>query len=137
MIKNMEYKMSYYMTKIVEMSFDKAIEKVKEELSKEGFGVLTEIDVKATFKKKLDADFRNYQILGACNPPFAYEALNAERMAGTMLPCNVVVQGTDEPGKTEVTAVDPLASMAAIKNPGMENIAVAVQQKLANVIKAV
>jgi uncharacterized protein (DUF302 family) len=129
--------MSYYKTKIVDMPFDKAVEKVKEELSKEGFGVLTEIDVKATFKKKLDADFRNYQILGACNPHFAFKALNAERMIGTMLPCNVVVQDAEEPGKTEVTAIDPIASMAAINNPGIKDVALAVQQKLEKVIDAV
>jgi uncharacterized protein (DUF302 family) len=126
----------YYFTKIVALDFNSAIEKVTEELKNEGFGVLTEIDVKATMKKKLDIDFRNYKILGACNPPFAYKALTEEDKIGTMLPCNVVVQ-EHESGKVEVTAVDPVASMKAIQNPGLAPIALEIQEKLRKVIERV
>ena len=96
--------MSYYFSKIVNLSFEDAVQHVTEQLKQEGFGVLTEIDVQATFKKKLDVDFRNYRILGACNPPFAYRALQAERMVGTMLPCNVIVQEVNE-SQTEIAAL--------------------------------
>lgn len=126
--------MSYYFSKIVDCTFDEAIEKVTEELKKEGFGVLTEIDVQATLKKKLDVDFRKYKILGACNPQFAYKALQSERMIGTMLPCNVILQETLE-GKVEVAAVDPLASMSAVKNESLGEVAVTVQNKLKHVIE--
>jgi len=125
--------MSYYFNKTVEQNFEDTIEKVTEELKKEGFGVLTEIDVKATLKKKLDVDFRKYQILGACNPSFAHKALLSESKVGTMLPCNVVVQENDE-GKVEVSAVDPLASMQAIENPDLENVATEIRAKLQTVI---
>jgi len=127
--------MSYYLNKIIDMSFDDAIVKVTEELKKEGFGILTEIDVKATLKKKLDVDFRNYRILGACNPPFAYKALLTEPKIGTMLPCNVIVEETDC-GKIEVSAVDPLASMQAVDNPDLKPIAEQIQAKLRKVIEA-
>ena len=126
--------MSYYFSKIIDLPFDKAIEKVTEALKKEGYGILTEIDVKATLKKKLNVDFRNYKILGACNPPFAYEALKAERMIGLMLPCNVIVQET-EGGKTEVAAIDPIASMQAVTNANLAKIAKEVQIKLQKVIQ--
>lgn len=126
--------MSYYFSKIIDCTFDEAIEKVTEELKKEGFGILTEIDVQATLKKKLDVDFRKYKILGACNPPFAYKALQAERMIGTMLPCNVILQETED-GKVEVAAVDPLASMSAVKNESLGEVAVTVQNKLKNIIE--
>lgn len=126
--------MSYYFSKTVDLPFEKTIEKVTEQLKKEGFGVLTEIDVKATLKKKLDVDFRNYKILGACNPPFAYEALKAERMIGTMLPCNVIVQEA-EGGKIEVAAIDPIASMQSVNNPQLAQIADQVQGKLKKVIE--
>lgn len=102
--------MSYYFSKALEISFDEAVAKVTEELKQEGFGVLTEIDVKQTLKKKLDVDFRKYKILGACNPPFAYQALQLEDKIGVMLPCNVVVQENDE-GSVEISAVDPIVSM--------------------------
>ncbi len=125
--------MSYYFNKIVEQNFEDAIEKVTEELQKEGFGILTEIDVKATLKKKLDVDFRKYKILGACNPGFAHKALLSENKIGTMLPCNVVVQENDE-GKVEISAVDPMASMQAVENPDLKNIATEVRTKLQNVI---
>ena len=126
--------MSYYFTKVIDLNFEDAIEKVTEALKKEGFGILTEIDVKATLKKKLDVDFRRYKILGACNPPFAYEALKAERMIGAMLPCNVIVQEA-EGGGTEVAAIDPIASMKAVDNPTLGGVAQEVQQKLKNVIE--
>ena len=125
---------SYYFAKTVELPFKEAIERTKEELKKEGFGVLTEIDVKATLRKRLDVDFRNYQILGACNPPFAYKALQSERMIGIMLPCNVIVQEAGE-GKTEVAAIDPIASMQAVDNPALGDVAVEVQAKLKRVIE--
>jgi uncharacterized protein (DUF302 family) len=127
--------MDYYFSKIIDLSFDNAIEKVTEVLKKEGFGVLTEIDVKATLKKKLDVDFRNYKILGACNPPFAYEALKSERMIGTMLPCNVIVQDAER-GKTEVAAIDPISSMQAVDSPQLVQIAAQVQGKLKKVIES-
>ena len=125
--------MGYYISITKEMSFEEAMAKVKEGLEKEGFGVLTEIDVKATLKKKLNVDFRNYIILGACNPTFAYEALQAEPQIGTMLPCNVTIQ-EHGPHKVEIAAVDPLASMQAVENPALYDIAVQVQAKLKNVI---
>jgi uncharacterized protein (DUF302 family) len=125
--------MSYHFSKTLTTTFDDAISKVTEQLKKEGFGILTEIDVKETLKKKLDVDFHNYRILGACNPPFAYRALQAEDKIGTMLPCNVIVQ-EKEPGKVEVSAVDPIASMQAIDNPDLAEVARQVQAKLKKVI---
>lgn len=125
--------MSYHFSKTLNLSFEEAISKVTAELQKEGFGILTEIDVKQTLKKKLDVDFRNYRILGACNPPFAYQALQAEDKIGTMLPCNVIVH-EKEPGKVEVSAVDPIASMKAIQNPKLGEVAKQVQAKLKKVI---
>ena len=108
--------MSYHFTKVSRIPLEQAVQKVKEALKDEGFGILTEIDVKATLQKKLDVDFRNYRILGACNPSFAYQALQAEDKIGTMLPCNVIVQETAE-GVVEISAVDPVASLQAIDNP--------------------
>jgi len=128
--------MSYYFAREVDLSFDEAVERATEELKKEGFGVLTEIDVKATLKKKLDADFRNYRILGACNPPFAHQALLAEPHIGLMLPCNVVVQD-GENGKTLVSAIDPIASMQAVENESLGEVAEQVRVKLQNVIKSI
>ena len=125
--------MSYYFNKIVDMNFEEAILKVTEELKKEGFGILTEIDVTATLKKKLNVDFHKYRILGACNPPFAYKALQAEPKIGTMLPCNVIVQEL-ESGAIEVAAVDPLSSMQAIQNKALQPIAEEIQAKLKKVI---
>lgn len=118
--------MSYHFTKTVSVPFDEAIERVTEALKKNGFGVLTTIDVKATLKNKIDVDFRPYTILGACNPTFAYQALLSEDKIGAMLPCNVVVQQTDD-GRVEVSAVDPVASMQAIENPALGGIAEQVQ----------
>ncbi len=124
---------SYYFSKMLDVSFDEAVTKIIEALKKEGFGVLTQINVKETLKKKLDVEFRNYRILGACNPPFAYQALQAEDKIGTMLPCNVVVQENPE-GKVEVAAVDPVASMRAIDNPKLRDIAGQVRAKLKSVV---
>ena len=128
--------MSYYFSKTLDLPFDEAITRVTDELKKEGFGVLTEIDVKATLKKKLDADFRNYRILGACNPPFAYQALLAEPQIGLMLPCNVVVQD-GENGQTIVSAIDPLESMQAVENEKLGEVAEQVKAKLQKVIENV
>jgi uncharacterized protein (DUF302 family) len=127
--------MAYYFNKILQISFDEAIARVTEGLRKEGFGILTDIDVKATLRKKLDADFRNYRILGACHPQFAYQALQAEDKIGTMLPCNVIVQELAE-GKVEVAAIDPVASMMAIQNPLLGGVAQQVQAKLKKVIES-
>jgi uncharacterized protein (DUF302 family) len=129
-------KMSYYFDKKLEISYEKALARVTEELKKEGFGILTEIDVKETLKKKLDVDFRKYTILGACNPPFAYQALQAEEKIGLMLPCNVIVQETPD-GGAEVSAIDPVASMQAIKNPKLQEVAEQVRAKLKKVIDQV
>ena len=125
--------MNYYISKSVPLPFDEAIARVTEELKKEGFGVLTEIDVKETLKKKLDVDFHKYRILGACNPPFAYKALQTEDKIGLMLPCNLIVQEFSS-GKVEVAAIDPVASMQAIDNTELVEIAEQVQQKLKRVI---
>jgi uncharacterized protein (DUF302 family) len=126
--------MSYYFSKKVKMAFEEAVVRITEELKKEGFGVLTEIDVKETLKKKLNVDFQQYKILGACNPPFAYQALQAEDKIGLMLPCNVIVQEKSA-GEIEISAVDPVASMQAIQNPKLENVAKQVQAKLKKVIE--
>jgi uncharacterized protein (DUF302 family) len=128
--------MSYYFSRTVSMGFDEAVEKVTENLKKEGFGVLTQIDVKETLKKKLNADFKNYKILGACNPPYAYKALQAEDKIGVMLPCNVVIIDQGQ-GRVEVTAVDPAASMMAVKNESLAPVAAEIGSKLQNVIAAV
>ncbi len=125
--------MAYYFSKTIEGKFDEVIVKVKEELKKEGFGILTEIDVKNTLKQKLDVDFKKYKILGACNPPFAYKALMAEDKIGTMLPCNVVVQEVSE-GVVEVAAVDPVASMQAVENLNLKEVAEEIQKRLKKVI---
>lgn len=136
MFKQILFEMSYYIeTRLHGISFEKAIEKVTEELKKNGFGVLTEIDITSTLKKKLDVDFYNYRILGACNPPYAYKALQAENKIGTMLPCNVIVQERT-PGEVEVSAVDPIASMQAIKNQELGGLATEIREKLKNVIEA-
>ena len=127
--------MSYYFSKTIRLSFDEAVAKVTDELKKEGFGILTDIDVKTTLKKKLDVDFRKYRILGACNPPFAYQALQAEDRIGLMLPCNVIVQEKEE-GTVEVSAIDPIASMQAVKNEKLAGVATQVQAKLKKVIES-
>ncbi|HRX12093.1 MAG TPA: DUF302 domain-containing protein [Draconibacterium sp.] len=128
--------MSYYFNKILKnISFEEAIEKVTAELKNEGFGVLTEIDVKETLKKKIDVDFKKYKILGACNPHFAHKVLTKEDKIGVFLPCNVVVE-EHENGEVEVSAVDPIASMLAVENKGIEDLAKEVQQKLKRVIES-
>ena len=126
--------MSYYFNKVLSnTSFEEAIEQVTLELKSEGFGIITEIDVKETFRKKLDVDFRNYKILGACNPHFAYKALSTEGKIGVFLPCNVIVE-ENENGQIEVSAVDPIASMISVGNKELEYLATEVQQKLKQVI---
>ena len=127
--------MKYTFSKTLDLSMDEAIDRVTRQLKEEGFGVLTDIDVQATLKKKIDVDFRPYRILGACNPGFAHKALEAEPEIGTMLPCNVVVQEV-EPGKVQVSAIDPIASMQAVDNAALGEIASQVQAKLRNVINA-
>ena len=127
--------MSYYFNKTLNTSFDDAVARVVTELKREGFGVLTEIDVSATLKKKLDVDFKKYRILGACNPPFAYKALQLEDKIGTMLPCNVIVQEISA-GVVEVAAIDPIPSMQAIDNPKLRSVAEQVQSMLKKVISA-
>ena len=126
--------MSYYFNKVLQgKDFDEAVQQVTEELKKEGFGVLTEIDISATLKKKLDVDFKKYKILGACNPEFAYKALQSEDKIGVFLPCNVIVEEHDN-GDIEVSAVDPVASMISVKNDSLGETAGDVQQKLKRVI---
>jgi len=125
--------MSYYNSKLVALSFEEAIEKVTDELKKEGFGVLTEIDVQATLKKKLDVDFRKYKILGACNPPFAYKALQAEEHIGVLLPCNFIVQEKLE-GGVQVSAINPLESMKVVENSDLASIAGEVAARITKVL---
>jgi len=127
--------MSYYLSKQLDTTFDDAVAKVTDELKREGFGILTEIDVKGTLKKKLDVDFRKYRILGACNPPFAYKALQAEDKIGLMLPCNVIVQETED-GRIEVAVIDPPSSMQAVQNPQLQEIANQVKEKLEKVMNS-
>lgn len=127
--------MSYYISTTTKgLSFEEAIEKITAALKEQGFGILTEIDLQATLKKKLNADFYPYKILGACNPPFAHRALLAEDKIGTMLPCNVIVQER-EPGKVEVSAVDPLASMQAVDNKDLGDIATEIRDRLRQAIE--
>ncbi len=125
--------MSYYLAKTLPIAFDKAVARTMDALKQEGFGVLTEIDVKETLQKKIGVDFPNYRILGACNPALAYEAIKLESKVGTMLPCNVVVRDAGN-GQTEVAAIDPVASMQAIDNPELKRIAAQVRTKLEKVI---
>ncbi len=125
--------MSYYFGKKFQRTFDEIYDRTLASLKREGFGVLTEIDVQATLKKKLDVDFRQYKILGACNPPFAYKALQAEDKIGTMLPCNVIIQELGK-GEVEVTAIDPIASMQAIENEALMLIEQQVQKKMMDVV---
>jgi len=127
--------MKYYFSKQVDYSFDDAIARVTGALKEEGFGVLTEIDVQDTLKKKLNVDFKKYKILGACNPPFAFKALSVEDKIGLMLPCNVVVE--EENGKTEISAIDPVASMQGVDNPGLAETAEEVRRRLQRVIEKV
>jgi uncharacterized protein (DUF302 family) len=125
--------MSYYFSKTLATGFDDAVGRVTEALKREGFGIITEIDVKDTFKKKIGVDFRDYRILGACNPALAHEALAIEDKVGTMLPCNVIVQALDGRG-VDVAAIDPVASMQAIDNPRLKSTAEGVRARLRKVI---
>lgn len=126
--------MAYHNSKVVDVSFEEALTKVTDGLKKEGFGVLTEIDVKETLKKKLDVDFRKYRILGACNPPFAYKALQAEENIGVLLPCNVIVQEKED-GKVQVSAVNPMESMQAVQNEALGEVASEVSNRLRKVLE--
>jgi uncharacterized protein (DUF302 family) len=126
--------MKYYFNKTLNEDFTTVIERVTEALKNEGFGILTEIDVKETLKKKLDIDFKKYKILGACNPPYAHKALLAEDKIGTMLPCNVIVQEIEK-GIVEVAAVNPMASMQAVENEKLNDVASEITGMLENVIK--
>lgn len=126
--------MSYYFNKTVKGSFDQVVNRVSDALKEEGFGILTDIDVRQTLQKKLGVTFRNYRILGACNPLFAHKALLTEDKIGTMLPCNVIVQEVTE-GSSEVAVIDPIASMRAVDNTALQDIAGQVQQKLRNVVE--
>jgi uncharacterized protein (DUF302 family) len=128
--------MSYHISKIVDLTFDDAVKKTIEELKKEGFGVLTDIDVKAVLKKKIDVDFTQYRILGACNPALAYETLKAEDRVGLMLPCNVIVRETSG-GDVEVSAIDPMSAMSVVGNEALAKTGALVRDKLATVIKGV
>ena len=128
--------MSYYFTKTTPLGYEQAIARVQEELKKEGFGVITEIDVRETLKKKLNVDFRRYKILGACNPAFAHQALQVESRIGTMLPCNVIVQERED-GQTEVSAINPLESMKAVANPQLEHIGNQIAAKLKGVVERI
>lgn len=127
--------MSYYLATMLSVSFDEAVTRATETLQAEGFGILTEIDVSATLKKKIGVDYPAYKILGACNPALAHEALMLENKVGTMLPCNVVVRDAGN-GQIEVAAVDPVASMQAIDNPALKQAALQVRAKLKKVIAA-
>lgn len=127
--------MLYYINKIISTDFDSAIQKVTDQLKKEGFGILTEIDVQETLKKKINVDFRRYKILGACNPPNAYKALTSEPYIGLMLPCNVVVQETED-GKIDISAVNPQVSMQAVNNSELASIAGDIRDRLERVIKS-
>jgi uncharacterized protein (DUF302 family) len=127
--------MKYHFSKTLHMTFEEALNLVMERLKMEGFGILTEIDVKQKFKEKLGVEFRNYKILGSCNPAFAYKALQYEDKIGTMLPCNVIVQEYS-PGEVEVSAIDPVASMMAVENPLLAGIADSVREKLKSIVES-
>jgi len=127
--------MSYYFSKILPLPFEEVVQHTIKSLKQEGFGIITEIDVKETLRAKLNQEFRPYRILGACNPALAFEALKLEDKIGTMLPCNVVVQEVGA-GKTEVAAIDPVASMQAVPNTQLLEKAQLVREKLKRVIEA-
>ena len=127
----------YGISTTVPLEYDRAVERTKEELSKEGFGVLAEIDIAATLKKKLDVDFRPYVILGACNPPLAHRALIAERDIGLLLPCNLIVYASDTPGSSVVAAMDPEAALELTGNPEVREVAREVRARLERVLSGV
>ena len=128
--------MSYHLSRTVDLDFDEAVSRTIEELKKEGFGVLTDVDFKAVFKEKLDVDFTQYRILGACNPPLAYESLKAEDRVGLMLPCNVIVRKAKN-GSVEVAAIDPVSAMIVVENEALALIGALVREKLSKVIEGV
>ena len=125
--------MEYYFSKLLNVSFDEAVKLATDALKTEGFGVISEINIHEKLKEKLGVDFKKYKILGACNPPYAYKALQAEDKIGTMLPCNVLVI-EQESGKIEIAAINPIASMQAISNPELDEVAVQVTEKLKKVV---
>ena len=127
--------MTYYFSKTLPIGFDEAVQRTVDALRREGFGIITEIDVKQTLKAKIGIDFRNYRVLGACNPKLAHEALQLEDKIGTMLPCNVVVQEVGS-NRTEIAAIDPVASMQAVDNPRLKQAAERVQALLRKVVEA-
>ena len=129
--------MDYFFSKTVDLPFDEAVKRTTEVLKTHGFGVLTEIDVRATLKEKLDVDFRNYRILGACNPPNAYKALRAEPKIGLLMPCNVIVEENEGGGGVEVSGVDPLASMSSVDNPELAGIAGEVREMMKKAISEI
>ena len=128
---------SYGMTRTVALPYEQAVERVREALGKEGFGVLSEIDIRATLKKKLDVDTRPYTILGACNPPLAHQAFNAEPNIGLLLPCNVVVYASDDAGKSVVAAIDPEVSLGRVGNDALAPLAAEVKARLSRVLENV
>ena len=128
--------MKYYFEKNTNYDFDSAVKRIKEELQKEGFGILAEIDMKKTIKEKINVDFTQYKILEACNPPFAYESLKAEANIGIMLPCNIVIRETKDQ-QTKVAVVNPVSAMQGVKNDKMDAIARQIQTKLKNALNAV
>jgi uncharacterized protein (DUF302 family) len=128
--------MAYYFNRSIAAPFGEVVQRATEALKKEGFGIITEIDVTETLRKKIGVEFRNYRILGACNPRYAHEALGVEDKIGTMLPCNVIVQET-VPGTVEVAAIDPVASMAAVDNPKLKALAGQVGDQLRKVVAAI
>ncbi len=128
--------MSYHISKTVDLAFDDAVSRTIEELKKEGFGVLTDIDFKAVLREKLDVDFARYRVLGACNPALAYETLKAEDRVGLLLPCNVIVRETKD-GSVEVSAIDPMSAMSVVGNEALAETGALVREKLATVIKGV
>ena len=136
MKRGKENNMAYYLSKTVSIPFEEALVKVTEELKKEGFGIITEIDVKETLKKKLNVEFRKYRILGACNPNFAYQALKEEEKIGLLLPCNVIIQDKGN-GQTEVSAINPMETMKTVQNPRLVDIAKQVQARLQTVIERI
>ena len=127
---------TYHYARTVSLPLDQAEARVRDTLAAEGFGILTEIDVQATLKKKLDVDIRPYRILGACNPPAAHRAIQAEPLIGTMLPCNVILRDVGD-GQTEIAAVDPVASMAAVENDALGEIAAEIRDRLRTAVDAV
>ena len=127
--------MSYYFSQVLAVGFEDALQRTTEALKREGFGIISDIDVRDTFRKKLNREFRPYRILGACNPELAFQALSADDKIGTMLPCNVVVQQLDD-GRTEVAAIDPVASMQAVPNLGLAGIAAQARQRLQRALQS-